>query len=63
MYTILDVFHGLVVDREDTVLSACLNGHVADSETVVHGQLCNTLAGKFHRLVQRTVYTDLADDV
>lgn len=63
VYAALDVIHRLVVYREDAVLRTGLDGHVADGEAVVHGQRVCALADELHRLVQRAVHADLADDV
>ena len=58
-----DVLQCIVVDREDTVLRAALDRHVADCKPTVHGQSLNAFAVKFQRLIERTVDTDLTDDV
>ena len=45
------VSSGLVIYDKDTVFSTCFNGHVCHSETVIHGQVCDTIADKLHRFV------------
>ena len=59
----VQVRSGDLVHREDAVLGTGLNGHVADAEAILHGQGSHARAGEFHRLVQRPVHTDHADDV
>ena len=59
----LHILDGLLVDREDTVLSARLDRHVADRETVIHAELCDTRAGELDGLVTRAIHADLADQV
>ena len=59
----LDVVHRLVVHRENAVLRTGLDRHVADGEAVVHGQLVRAFADELHRLVQRAVHADLADNM
>ena len=57
------VGNGLLVNREDPVLTARLDRHIRDREAIVHGQLGNAFPGKLHGLVQSAVDTDPADDV
>ena len=52
----------LFVHREDAVLTAGLNGHVADGETVGHIQFRYTGTGKLQALVTGAVYADHADE-
>ena len=59
----LHILDGLLVNREDTVLSACLDRHVADRETVIHAELSDARAGELDGLVARTIHADLADQV
>ena len=59
------VFHicpGDVVHRENAVLCACLDRHVADAKAVVYGQCCHAGTCEFHAAVERAVHTDLSDD-
>ena len=60
---LLQICHGLLIHREDAVLSAGLNGHIADGKPVVHSQVLYALAGKFHGFVESAVHADHADDV
>ena len=57
------VLNCLLINREDTVLAACLDRHVADRETVIHGKVLDALADKLHGLVQRAIYADHTDDM
>ena len=52
----------LLVHREDAVLGARFNGHIANAQTVIHGKALHAFTDKFHALVQRTVHTDPADN-
>ena len=52
-----------IIYREDSVFGAALNGHIADAQPIVHRKLRNTIAGKFQRLVEGAVHTDLTDQV
>lgn len=60
---LLQVSRRFVVHRENTVLGPRLDGHVADSEAVVHLQRGNAVAGKLQGLVERAIHPDEADEV
>ena len=57
------VFNGKVVNRKNSVLSACLDSHVGNCETVIHRQVLNALAYELHRFVKGSVYTDHSDNM
>ena len=59
----LHVCDCLVVNREDTVLSARLDRHVCNCETIIYGKICYSLSGELHRFIQCAIYADHADDV
>ena len=59
----LEVGLGHVVHREDAILCARLDGHIADAQAVIHRQRSDARAGELHRFIQRTVHADPTDDV
>ena len=52
-----------VVDGEDAVLRARLDGHVRDGQAAVHGDLLHAIPAKLQRHVARAVHADEADQV
>ena len=58
----LQKFNGLFINGENAVLAACFNSHVADGQTVGHGQLGNAVAAEFQGLVAGAVDADHADN-
>ena len=52
-----------VVRFDDAGLAACLDGHVAHRHAALHGETLDGRAGELHRLVERTVHANHADDV
>ena len=59
----VDVLHGLFIHGENPVLAAGLDGHVGDSEAVVHGQRGHPLPGELQGLIQGAVHADPTDQV
>ena len=57
------VSNSLLIHRENTVLTAGFDSHVGNGESVIHGQIGDTVSHEFHRLVQCAVHTDHADDM
>ena len=61
--TDLGILVGLVVYREDTVLSAAFDSHVAYGKSVVHAHIVDAFAVKLDRAVEGAVYADKSDYV
>ena len=61
--TPFDVGARRVVHRDDPALAAGLDRHVADGHAVVHAEALDGVPGELHRLVERAVHPDHADDV
>ncbi len=59
----LQVLRRLLVEADDAVLAAGLDGHVAHREALVDGQRVDGLAGELHGLVEGAVDADQADGV
>ena len=59
-----DIDNGDEVEIDfDTILSACLNSHVCNGKSVIHGKICNAVPGKLHGLVKGTVHPNHADNM
>ena len=58
----VQIVPGDFIHREDAVLGAGFDGHIADAKTVIHGKSVDAFPGEFHALVERTVHADFADD-
>ena len=58
-----DICQRPVINREDTILAACLDGHIADRKAVIHREVCDTVSDKLHRLVACSVDTDHSDNM
>jgi len=56
------VVERLLVGRDDAVLSAGLDGHVADGDALVDGEGGDGLSGELHGAVGGAVDADVADD-
>ena len=53
---------GYIIHGENAVFGTGLDGHIADGQPVIDGQLRNAGAGKFQRLIPGAVHTDHADE-
>ena len=60
---LLHILLGKCIHGENTILSACLDRHVRDGETIIHAKICDTVANKLHGLIQSTVHADHTDDM
>ena len=52
-----------IIHGEDTILSASFDRHIADGKAVIHRERGDTFSTELNGAVQRTVYTDLPDQV
>ena len=58
-----DVLKSLLIYREDSVLAACLDGHVGYCESVVHLKLTDSRSCELYGFVKGAVNTYLSDKV
>ena len=61
LHAFLDVRSAHVIIREDAVLSARLDRHVGNRQTIGHREIRNALARELEALVERAVHADHAD--
>ena len=52
-----------IIHGEDTVLAACLYGHIGDREPVIHREVADTVTGELHGFIQCSVHAYHADDM
>ena len=58
-----DILDRRLIHREDPVLSSCLDGHIADGEPVIHGQMLHAVPGELHGFIKSAVHSDHTDDM
>ena len=60
---LLHIAFGLLVNREDTVLSSRFDRHIRHGKPVVHRKMRNPVACELHGFIQSPIHADPADDM